>query len=185
MYNSIFICSNVCLCVCVCVCVCRERQSKGEREEQRCLCLVSFLAMESLQTKASLWSGVSQEDAFSIDEVNLYTKLGHETFVKLSTEFYNRYCLSPSLPLPICVFMCLCAYVCVYIHTHKYIVTKSSVQLVRIDRILVFFQSLPKGRLFHLHYLSISCLNEGSSSPFFSNVECFVIYRGKAFCNNY
>jgi uncharacterized protein YidB (DUF937 family) len=46
--------------------------------------------MEALQSKASSWSGVSQDDAFSIDAVNLYSKLGHETFVKLSTEFYNR-----------------------------------------------------------------------------------------------
>lgn len=46
--------------------------------------------MESLQQKASAWSGVSHADAFAIDEVNLYSKLGHETFVKLSTEFYNR-----------------------------------------------------------------------------------------------
>lgn len=46
--------------------------------------------MQSLQQKASAWSGVAQEDAFAIDETDLYSMLGHETFVKLSTEFYNR-----------------------------------------------------------------------------------------------
>jgi hypothetical protein len=46
--------------------------------------------MQSLQEKAAEWSGVAQEDAFAIDETNLYLKLGHQTFVDLSTEFYNR-----------------------------------------------------------------------------------------------
>ncbi|EFJ07410.1 hypothetical protein SELMODRAFT_133662 [Selaginella moellendorffii] len=46
--------------------------------------------MQSLQDRASELSGVSQDDAFEIDEINLYKKLGHETFVKLSTNFYNR-----------------------------------------------------------------------------------------------
>eukprot|EP00249_Psilotum_nudum_P001537 c14052_g1_i1 orf=400-885(+) len=46
--------------------------------------------MQSLQQKATAWSGVSQEKAFAIDETNLYKRLGHRTFVKLSTEFYDR-----------------------------------------------------------------------------------------------
>lgn len=46
--------------------------------------------MQSLQQKASEWSGVPQKEAFAIDDTNLYSKLGHQTFVKLSTQFYNR-----------------------------------------------------------------------------------------------
>ncbi|KAL0557738.1 hypothetical protein IC582_006289 [Cucumis melo] len=46
--------------------------------------------MQSLQDKASEWSGVKREDAFAIDEVNLFQKLGLQTFVTLSTKFYNR-----------------------------------------------------------------------------------------------
>ncbi|KAJ7554395.1 hypothetical protein O6H91_06G138300 [Diphasiastrum complanatum] len=46
--------------------------------------------MQSLQQQATGRSGVKEEDAFAIDEVNLYQKLGHQTFVNLSTEFYNR-----------------------------------------------------------------------------------------------
>ena len=46
--------------------------------------------MQSLQDKASEWSGVKREDAFAIDEVNLFQKLGLQTFVNLSTKFYNR-----------------------------------------------------------------------------------------------
>lgn len=46
--------------------------------------------MQSLQQKAAEWSGVAPEDAFAIDGTNLYLKLGHQTFVDLSTEFYSR-----------------------------------------------------------------------------------------------
>lgn len=46
--------------------------------------------MQSLHRQASLWSGVKQEDASAIDDVNLYERLGFEAFVKLSTNFYNK-----------------------------------------------------------------------------------------------
>ncbi|XP_058192163.1 two-on-two hemoglobin-3 isoform X2 [Rhododendron vialii] len=47
--------------------------------------------MQSLQQKASEWSGVEQSDAFAIDSTNLFDKLGGlQTFVNLSTNFYNR-----------------------------------------------------------------------------------------------
>ncbi|XP_057799641.1 two-on-two hemoglobin-3 [Salvia miltiorrhiza] len=46
--------------------------------------------MQTLQEKASEWSGVSTNDAFAIDETNLYEKLGLQTFINLSTNFYNR-----------------------------------------------------------------------------------------------
>ncbi|KAL0330765.1 UNVERIFIED_CONTAM: Two-on-two hemoglobin-3 [Sesamum angustifolium] len=46
--------------------------------------------MQSLQEKASEWSGVHPNDAFAIDETNLYEKLGLQTFINLSTNFYNR-----------------------------------------------------------------------------------------------
>ncbi|XP_010249775.1 PREDICTED: two-on-two hemoglobin-3 [Nelumbo nucifera] len=46
--------------------------------------------MQSLQQKASEWSGVSTSDAFAIDETNLFELLGLQTFVTLSTNFYNR-----------------------------------------------------------------------------------------------
>ncbi|XP_022854563.1 two-on-two hemoglobin-3-like [Olea europaea var. sylvestris] len=46
--------------------------------------------MQSLQEKASEWSGVNQNDAFAIDQTNLYQKLGLQTFINLSTNFYNR-----------------------------------------------------------------------------------------------
>ena len=35
-------------------------------------------------------SGVPQADAMSIDEVNLYERLGKDPFVELSTAFYTR-----------------------------------------------------------------------------------------------
>jgi len=35
-------------------------------------------------------SGVRQEDADAIDDVNLYDRLGFDTFVQLSTNFYNN-----------------------------------------------------------------------------------------------
>ncbi|KAK2982618.1 hypothetical protein RJ640_014997 [Escallonia rubra] len=46
--------------------------------------------MQSLQQKASDWSGVKQADAFAIDETNLFDKLGLPTFISLSTNFYTR-----------------------------------------------------------------------------------------------
>ncbi|KAM7490350.1 hypothetical protein LguiA_033271 [Lonicera macranthoides] len=46
--------------------------------------------MQSLQQKASEWSGVEQKDAFAIDETNLFEKLGLQTFISLSTNFYTR-----------------------------------------------------------------------------------------------
>ncbi|KAF3446463.1 hypothetical protein FNV43_RR11642 [Rhamnella rubrinervis] len=46
--------------------------------------------MQSLQAKASEWSGVASADAFAIDENNLFQKLGLQTFINLSTNFYNR-----------------------------------------------------------------------------------------------
>lgn len=47
--------------------------------------------MQSLQQKASEWSGVPTNEAFSIDETNLFQKLGLQTFINLSTNFYNRF----------------------------------------------------------------------------------------------
>ncbi|KAJ6330113.1 hypothetical protein OIU76_008858 [Salix suchowensis] len=46
--------------------------------------------MQSLQEKASEWSGVDSADAFAIDNTNLFQKLGLQTFINLSTNFYNR-----------------------------------------------------------------------------------------------
>ncbi|XP_042482118.1 two-on-two hemoglobin-3 isoform X2 [Macadamia integrifolia] len=46
--------------------------------------------MQSLQQKASEWSGVDPNDAFAIDNTNLFEKLGLQTFIDLSTNFYNR-----------------------------------------------------------------------------------------------
>ncbi|GFS40278.1 hemoglobin 3 [Actinidia rufa] len=46
--------------------------------------------MQSLQQKASEWSGVDPSDAFAIDDTNLFEKLGLGTFINLSTNFYNR-----------------------------------------------------------------------------------------------
>ncbi|PSS01180.1 Two-on-two hemoglobin-3 like [Actinidia chinensis var. chinensis] len=46
--------------------------------------------MQSLQQKASEWSGVDPSDAFAIDDTNLFEKLGLGTFISLSTNFYNR-----------------------------------------------------------------------------------------------
>ncbi|XP_077233427.1 hemoglobin 3 [Tasmannia lanceolata] len=46
--------------------------------------------MQSLQEKASEWSGVPSNDAFAIDTTNLYQSLGLQTFINLSTNFYNR-----------------------------------------------------------------------------------------------
>ncbi|OIW14358.1 hypothetical protein TanjilG_15712 [Lupinus angustifolius] len=46
--------------------------------------------MQNLQQKASEWSGINTNDAFSIDQTNLFNKLGLQTFINLSTNFYNR-----------------------------------------------------------------------------------------------
>lgn len=48
--------------------------------------------MQSLQDKASEWSGVAAADAFAIDDVNLFESLGGtpQPFVDLSTNFYTR-----------------------------------------------------------------------------------------------
>ncbi|WMV42833.1 hypothetical protein MTR67_036218 [Solanum verrucosum] len=46
--------------------------------------------MVSLEQKASEWSGVDPKDAVAIDEINLFEKLGLQTFINLSTNFYNR-----------------------------------------------------------------------------------------------
>lgn len=47
--------------------------------------------MQSLQQKASEWSGVPASDAFAIDETNLFETLGGlQPFVDLSTNFYTR-----------------------------------------------------------------------------------------------
>lgn len=47
--------------------------------------------MQSLQQKASDWSGVAAADAFAIDETNLFETLGGlQPFIDLSTNFYNR-----------------------------------------------------------------------------------------------
>lgn len=54
-----------------------------ERERER--------EMQSLQQKASEWSGVETEHAFLIDDTNLFQKLGLQTFLNLSTNFYNRF----------------------------------------------------------------------------------------------
>lgn len=52
--------------------------------------------MQSLQEKASAWSGVDQADAFAIDEFNLFEKLGLQSFINLSTNFYTRFLNSKS-----------------------------------------------------------------------------------------
>jgi hypothetical protein len=46
--------------------------------------------MQSLQDQASQKSGVPLDEAFRVDEVNLYERLGHQTFIDLSTNFYTR-----------------------------------------------------------------------------------------------
>ncbi|KAL6216437.1 hypothetical protein ACLB2K_009660 [Fragaria x ananassa] len=46
--------------------------------------------MQSLQAKASQWSGVDSADAFAIDETNIFQKLGLQAFINLSTDFYTR-----------------------------------------------------------------------------------------------
>ncbi|CAL9061206.1 unnamed protein product [Musa banksii] len=47
--------------------------------------------MQSLQQKASEWSGVAASDAFAIDDTNIFQALGGiQPFIDLSTNFYNR-----------------------------------------------------------------------------------------------
>ncbi|OWM86641.1 two-on-two hemoglobin-3 [Punica granatum] len=46
--------------------------------------------MQSLQEKASEWSGVDLTDAFAIDSTNLFQRLGLQAFINLSTNFYTR-----------------------------------------------------------------------------------------------
>jgi hypothetical protein len=48
--------------------------------------------MQSLQDKASEWSGVAAADAFAIDDANVFEALGGtpQPFVDLSTNFYTR-----------------------------------------------------------------------------------------------
>eukprot|EP01012_Entosiphon_sulcatum_P010965 TRINITY_DN16566_c0_g1_i1.p1 TRINITY_DN16566_c0_g1~~TRINITY_DN16566_c0_g1_i1.p1 ORF type:complete len:158 (+),score=32.66 TRINITY_DN16566_c0_g1_i1:70-543(+) len=46
--------------------------------------------MQDLQACASARSGIGIGEAFGLDKVNLYERLGHDAFVKLSTQFYNR-----------------------------------------------------------------------------------------------
>ncbi|XP_039843899.1 two-on-two hemoglobin-3 [Panicum virgatum] len=48
--------------------------------------------MQSLQDKASEWSGVAAADAFAIDDGNIFEALGGtpQPFVDLSTNFYTR-----------------------------------------------------------------------------------------------
>nr|XP_029145578.1 two-on-two hemoglobin-3 isoform X4 [Arachis hypogaea] len=50
--------------------------------------------MQSLQEKAAEWSGVETTLAFAIDDngggANLFQKLGLQTFINLSTNFYDR-----------------------------------------------------------------------------------------------
>jgi truncated hemoglobin YjbI len=50
--------------------------------------------MQNLQDAASALSGVSQEDAFEIDQheegASVFERVGHAAFVKLSTAFYDR-----------------------------------------------------------------------------------------------
>lgn len=52
--------------------------------------VVDTLGMKEVQASACRFSGVSQAEAFIVDEVNLFERLGQATFVALSTEFYNR-----------------------------------------------------------------------------------------------
>jgi hypothetical protein len=56
--------------------------------------------MQSLQDKASEWSGVATADAFAIDDGNLFDELGGTTepFVDLYTNFYTR-SVRPAVPL--------------------------------------------------------------------------------------
>lgn len=61
--------------------------------------------MQSLQQKASEWSGVPTNEAFSIDETNLFLKLGLQTFINLSTNFYNRFQFSTIIQFCKCIII--------------------------------------------------------------------------------
>ena len=63
--------------------------------------------MQSLQQKASEWSGVAASDAFAIDETNLFETLGGlQPFVDLSTNFYTRSQIpNPFLSLSFCLLI--------------------------------------------------------------------------------
>ena len=50
----------------------------------------NLVTMQALQRQASCTSGVRLEDAQAIDDVNLYERLGFDTFVQLSTNFYEK-----------------------------------------------------------------------------------------------
>ncbi|KAG8635856.1 two-on-two hemoglobin-3 [Manihot esculenta] len=56
----------------------------------RCTAHHPLANMQSLPEKASQWSGVDRAEAFAIDTTNLFQKLGLQTFINLSTNFYNR-----------------------------------------------------------------------------------------------
>jgi len=58
--------------------------------------------MQSLQDKASEWSGVAAADAFAIDDGNIFEALGGtpQPFVDLSTNFYSRSALGPAAGSP-------------------------------------------------------------------------------------
>lgn len=47
--------------------------------------------MQSLQQKASEYSGINTDDAFGIDDTNLFEKLGLQTFIDLSSDFYTSF----------------------------------------------------------------------------------------------
>jgi hypothetical protein len=61
--------------------------------------------MQSLQEKASEWSGVDSADAFAIDNTNLFQKLGLQTFINLSTNFYNGWVFFVGLKGFLCFFV--------------------------------------------------------------------------------
>jgi len=46
--------------------------------------------MSDLNQEIKKAIGVSPEEAFRIDEVNIFERLGKDTLIKLSTEFYRR-----------------------------------------------------------------------------------------------
>ncbi|KAK5830160.1 hypothetical protein PVK06_013954 [Gossypium arboreum] len=48
------------------------------------------LLVDSSFIQASEWSGIDTADAFAIDDTNLFHKLGLQTFINLSTNFYTR-----------------------------------------------------------------------------------------------
>jgi len=58
--------------------------------------------MQSLQDKASEWSGVAAADAFAIDDGNIFEALGGtpQPFFDLSTNFYSRSALGPAAGRP-------------------------------------------------------------------------------------